>query len=178
MAESERCQKAHTRLAGKLFIYAFNTFEEHNHLERLETLTRSTVNGDDEQSIHIQNSLRYLFLRPFCPLSTLTSVFLTKGHLQNKGKKILTAILAVYEPLVISDLREAAQYLLLLCVPSTRTGRRRSSTFHTILSLDFLTTPGRAPEKSTDYALCWSSYGFGLVCFLLARWDTDYLWLG
>jgi len=41
-----------TRLAGKLFIYAFTAIryiEECNHIERLEMLTKFTVNDDGDE---------------------------------------------------------------------------------------------------------------------------------
>jgi hypothetical protein len=142
-----------TRLAGKLFIYAFTAvhYIEYNHVERLETLTKLTVDDDGE-----------LF---YGPLDTIYNHVLSaaldpkrcrKDEI-SRTKQILAAVLVVREPLRLSDLAKLIRVAphnirvnlerihAVVCVPSP--GRDGViATFHKSF-VDFLTTPGRAPEN-------------------------------
>ena len=147
-----------THLAGKLFIYAFTAvqyIEEHNHVERLETLTRSAIDDDDSRFI-------------YRPLDTIYSFVLSAALDPNtcqtkeilRTKQILTTILAMREPLVLSDLARLLRQLSItpsdirlnlgrihavVCVPPPGHDGVVSP-FHASF-VDFLTTPGRAPEN-------------------------------
>ena len=142
-----------TRLSGKLFIYAFTAVEyiaTRNHVKRLQTLTRLTVDAGQ------------LFYRP---LDKMYSLVLSAALDLNEctsdeicmTKRILGTIIAIREPLRLSDIAK------LLVVPPDEiwgnTDRIRAvvnlppsgedgvvSTFHASF-VDFLTTSGRAPDN-------------------------------
>ena len=142
-----------TRLSGKLFIYAFTAVKfiaAKNHVERLQTLTRLTV--DAGQPFH-------------GPLDTMYSLIISTAVDPNEctskeicmTKQILAAIIGIREPLLLSDLAK-----LLVVSPYDiwqNTDRIRAvvsvppsgadgvvSTFHASF-VDFLTASGRAPEN-------------------------------
>ena len=184
--------KTLSRLAGKLFIYAFTVvqyIEEHNHVQRLETLTRFTVNDDG------------LLFKFYGPLDTIYAHVLSaaldpklcRSAEISRTKQILAAILAIREPLVLSDLAR-----LLGLTPfdiRVNLGRIHAvvrvpppeldgvvSIFHKSF-VDFLTTPGRAPENQL-ITLSVGHYGLARRCievmgsdlhFNISKCNTSYL---
>jgi len=142
-----------TRLSGKLFIYAFTAVKfiaAKNHVKRLQKLTRLTVDAG----------------QPFYrPLDKMYSLVLSHALDPNEctseeiymTKRILGAIITIREPLRLSDFAK-----LLVVAPDEilgNTDRIRAVvnippsgedgvvyTFHASF-IDFLTTPGRAPEN-------------------------------
>jgi len=142
-----------TRLSGTLFIYAFTAVKfvaARNHVKRLQALTGLTVDAG----------------QPFYrPLDEMYSMVLKTALDPNEctseeirmTKRILGAIIAIREPLHLSDLAK-----LLVVAPDEiwgNTDRIRAvinlppsgedgvvSTFHASF-IDFLTTSGRAPEN-------------------------------
>ena len=142
-----------TRLSGKLFIYTFTAVKyiaATNHVKRLQTLTRLTVSA----------------YQPFHgPLDKMYSLVLSAALDPNEftpdeicmTKRILGTIIAIREPLFLSDLAS-----LLIVAPYDvweNVDRIRAvvnvppsgedgvvSTFHASF-VDFLTMSGRAPEN-------------------------------
>ena len=141
-----------TRLSGKLFIYAFtavNFIAARNHAERLQTLTRLTVDNCQPHHGPLDKMYSLVLSAALDPDEcTLEEICMTK--------RILGTIIAIREPLRLSDLAK-----LLVVAPVdiwANTDRIRAivnvppsgedgvvSTFHTSF-VDFLTTE-RAPEK-------------------------------
>jgi hypothetical protein len=142
-----------TRLSGKLFIYAFTAVRyiaARNHVERLQTLTRLTTEVGQP------------FYRPLDEMYSLVlSAALDPNQCTSKEismtKQILGTIVAIREPLRLSDLAR----LLVVALDDIweNTDRIRAvvnvpssgedgvvSVFHASF-VDFLTTSGRAPEN-------------------------------
>jgi len=141
-----------TRRAGKLFIYAFTAvkyIEDEDPVDRLQTLNGVTV--DDNQPFHGDLDQMY---------SLVLSAALDPKKRRMKEicmtKQILGAIFAMREPLYLSDIAT------LLGVPPDNI-RVNIDRIHAVINVppynedgivctfhasfvDFLTTPGRAPE--------------------------------
>ena len=142
-----------TRLSGRLFIYAFTAVKyiaAKNHVKRLQSLTRLTVD------------LRQPFHRPLDEMYSLVlSAALDPNECTSEEicmtKRILGAIIAIRDPLHVSDLAR----LLVVAADDIweNTDRIRAvvnvppsgedgvvSTFHASF-VDFLIISGRAPEN-------------------------------
>ena len=141
-----------THQAGKLFIYAFTAvkyIEDDDPVDRLQTLTRGTF--DDNQPFHWDLDKMY---------SLVLSVALDPKKRRHKEivmtKQILGAVLAIREPLYLSDIARLLGisprvirvnidriHAVINVPPHEEDGV--VCTFHTSF-VDFLITPGRAPE--------------------------------
>jgi len=142
-----------TRLSGKLFIYAFTAVKyvaAKNHVKRLQTLTRFTIDACQPFYRPLDNMYSLVLSAALDPNEcTSEEIFMTK--------RILDAIITIREPLRLSDIAK----LLVLPLDEIlgNTDRIRAvvnvpqsgedgvvSTFHSSF-IDFLTTSGRAPEN-------------------------------
>lgn len=141
-----------TRRAGKLFIYAFTAvkyIEDEDPVDRLKTLTG--VTNEDNKPFHWDLDKMYILV-----LSAALDTMKRRKREIEMTKRILGAIIATREPLYLSDIAR------LLCVPP-RDIRVNIDRLHAVINVplcedgvistfhasfvDFLTTPGRAPEN-------------------------------
>jgi hypothetical protein len=143
-----------TRLSGKLFVYAFTAvqyIEDENPAERLRTLTRLTIDDNDNQPFHGPLDEMYSLV-----LSTALDPKKRRKEEISITRRVLGAIFALREPLNLSDLATLLGvdprvirvsidriHALISVPPHNQDGV--VSTFHASL-VDFLTTE-RASEK-------------------------------
>ena len=143
-----------TQRAGKLFIYAFTAvkyIEDEDPVDRLQTLTGVTV--DDTRPFHGDLDTMYSLV-----LSTALDPKKRRNREIGITKRILGAIFAMREPLYLSDIARLLDVLphdirvnidrihaVITVPPYNEDGI--VSTFHASF-VDYLTTPGRAPEDT------------------------------